>query len=61
MNPYSSDPRSANFTFFFQSQHCADRSAWTVVQDSQSTTGPSQELVFTVVARKAIAAARSRR
>lgn len=61
MNPFTADPRSANFTFFFQSLHSADKSAWTQVDDNASSTAPSQTFVMNVVARRAVAQARSRR
>lgn len=46
MNPFSADPRSANFTFFYKSLHCADRTAQFETAEAQSTTVTAKSVVF---------------
>ena len=46
MNSFSADPSSANFTFFFKSHHCADRTAQFEPAESQSMTVAAKSLVF---------------
>lgn len=58
MNPYTADPATTTFTFFYQSAHNADRSV-SANEGAQSSTGPSSNTTFIAVA--AIRAARTRR